>query len=61
MGTPNWLPPKFLRDAMIESVDAGNNQYCRGFGHEELVTKIAEVFGEKMGREINGMKEVIVT
>jgi len=39
----------------------GHNQYTRTFGVPALVNKIAEVYGAKLGRSINAMKEILVT
>lgn len=60
-GAPGYNPPNFLRDAMIKAIDDGDNQYSRTMGAPELVKKIAEVYGKKIGREINPMTEVIVS
>ena len=62
-GAPNLMPPQFLIDDMTASMQAGpqNNQYTRTFGIPPLVKKIAEVYGPKLGREIDPMNEVIVT
>ena len=60
-GAPNLMPPRFLIDDMIAAMEAGHNQYTRTFGIPPLVNKIAEVYGEKLGRQIDPMKEVLVT
>lgn len=60
-GAPNLMPPQFLIDDMIASMQAGNNQYTRTFGVPQLVNKIAQLYGTKLGRTIDPMKEVIVT
>ncbi len=44
-GAPAYPPPKFLRDFMIEAIDAGHNQYCRTFGSLPLVEQIAIRYG----------------
>mmetsp|Transcript_24840 Transcript_24840/g.33252 ORF Transcript_24840/g.33252 Transcript_24840/m.33252 type:complete len:445 (+) Transcript_24840:43-1377(+) len=60
-GAPNLMPPQFLIDDMTAAMQAGHNQYTRTFGVPALVNKIAAVYGPKLGREINAMKEVLVT
>ena len=60
-GAPNLMPPQFLIQETLNAMNAGNNQYCRTFGVPVLVKKIAEVYGAKLGRTINPMKEVLVT
>ena len=55
------MPPQFIRTAMVEAMDAGHNQYSRSLGVPVLVNKIAEVYGAKLGRPIDAMKEVLVT
>lgn len=60
-GAPGYQPPTFLRDAMIQAIDDGHNQYSRTMGMPELVKKVALVYGKKMGREVNPMTEVLVS
>ena len=60
-GAPGYKPPSFLRDAMISAIDEGHNQYCRTFGHPLLIDKIAEHYGPKLGRNIDPIKEILVT
>ena len=60
-GAPNLMPPQFLIDDCTAAMQAGHNQYTRTFGIPTLVNKIAEVYGPKLGREINAMKEILVT
>ena len=60
-GATNLMPPQFIRTAMVEAMDAGHNQYSRSLGVPALVNKIAEVYGAKLGRPIDAMKEVLVT
>lgn len=48
-------------DDCTAAMQAGFNQYTRAFGAPDLVNKIAEVYGAKIGRTIDPMKEVIVT
>lgn len=60
-GAPNLMPPQFLIDEMVAAMNAGHNQYTRTFGVPALVNKVAEVYGPKLERTIDPMKEVIVT
>lgn len=60
-GAPNVMPPQFLIQDMIDAMNAGHNQYTRTFGVPALVKKIAEIYGPKLGRELDPMKEVMVT
>jgi aspartate/methionine/tyrosine aminotransferase len=46
---------------MIRAIEEGHNQYPRVLGHESLVTAVADVYGKKLGRTIDPMKEVLVT
>ena len=59
-GAPQWDPPQFLAKDMEAAIAEGHNQYSRTFGHPLLVKKIAEVYGPKMNRTIDPMKEVLV-
>lgn len=60
-GTPGWAPPKYLRDSMITAIKEGANQYGRVMGDIKLATKVAKVYSEKMGRELDASTEVIIT
>ena len=46
---------------MYKSIEEGCNQISRVMGHPLLATKIADIYGKKLGRKINAMTEVIVT
>mmetsp|Transcript_28387 Transcript_28387/g.42991 ORF Transcript_28387/g.42991 Transcript_28387/m.42991 type:complete len:413 (+) Transcript_28387:62-1300(+) len=60
-GAPGHPPPTFLRDHMLQAIKDGHNQYCRTFGHPELITKVAEVYGKLLGRELDPYKEILIT
>jgi len=64
-GFPDWLPPKFAVDALVEGVtDVSRNsphQYTRTAGHGSLVRELAERYGRHLGRELDCMAEVAVT
>lgn len=61
-GSPDFQPPKFLRDALEQAMEIpANNNYGRPNGHPELIKAVAEVYGPKMGRKIDPMTEIMVT
>ena len=60
-GATNVMPPQFLIDNMIKAMNDGHNQYNRSFGVAPLVNKIAEVYGAKLGKTIDPMKDVLIT
>ena len=60
-GAPNIMPPKFLQEDMMSAIESGFNQYTRTFGQPELVRKVAEVYGPLLGREVDPMREVLVS
>lgn len=41
-GFPDWASPRFVKDAIIRSVEENNNQYCRSAGHPPLVQALAK-------------------
>mmetsp|Transcript_27122 Transcript_27122/g.40789 ORF Transcript_27122/g.40789 Transcript_27122/m.40789 type:complete len:604 (+) Transcript_27122:628-2439(+) len=64
-GFPDWTPPKFAIDALVESaVDVTHNsphQYTRTAGHPKLVNELAGRYSKHLRREIDPMAEVSVT
>jgi len=60
-GFPNFDGPDFLRDAVIDALHAGHNQYARSFGVPELNEAIAERGSAALGRAINPNAQVTVT
>ena len=63
-GFPDWLPPKFAVDSLVEAVlDSAQSphQYTRPAGHPNLVNQLARRYSTHMKREINAMEEVAVT
>lgn len=63
-GFPDWLPPKFAVDSLIEAVlDSAQSphQYTRSAGHPNLVKQLARRYSMHMDREIDPMNEVAVT
>lgn len=45
---------------MVKAIEGGYNQYSRTLGIPEFVKKIAEVYGKKLHRTVNPMKEILV-
>ena len=61
-GSPNYDPPSFLNELMIQVIqEGGHNQYISSRGDSELLKKVAEVYGKKLGRNINSEEEVLIT
>jgi DNA-binding transcriptional MocR family regulator len=63
-GFPDWLPPKFAVDSLVEAVlDSAQSphQYTRPGGHPNLVKQLARRYSTHMKREIDPMNEVAVT
>ncbi|KAN0025139.1 hypothetical protein ACTFIV_009555 [Dictyostelium citrinum] len=60
-GFPNFEPPKFVKDAMIKTIEVGGfNQYTRSPGHLRLVKALSSVYSPYFGRELNAMTEIMV-
>ena len=63
-GFPDWLPPKFAVDSLVEAVlDSAQSphQYTRSAGHPNLVKQLARRYSIHMKQEIKPMEEVAVT
>jgi hypothetical protein len=63
-GFPDWLPPKFAVDSLVEAVlDTAQSphQYTRPAGHPNLVNQLARRYSIHMNREIDPMNEVSIT
>jgi kynurenine--oxoglutarate transaminase/cysteine-S-conjugate beta-lyase/glutamine--phenylpyruvate transaminase len=63
-GFPDWLPPKFAVDSLVEAVlDSAQSphQYTRPAGHPSLVNQLARRYSTHLKREINANDEVAVT
>lgn len=54
------MPPQFLIDDLVQSINEGHNQYSRAFGNPLLANKVAEVYGKKLGRKIDPLNEVTI-
>ena len=63
-GFPDWLPPKFAVDSLVEAVlDSAQSphQYTRPAGHPNLVNQLARRYSIHMKKEIDAFEEVAVT
>lgn len=60
-GFPNFDGPDFVKEAAIQAILAGNNQYARGYGVPSLNAAVAERFKKDSGIEVDPEKEVTVT
>eukprot|EP00536_Pseudo-nitzschia_multiseries_P000146 jgi/Psemu1/293931/fgenesh1_pm.3_\ len=63
-GFPDWLPPKFAVDSLVEAVlDSAQSphQYTRPAGHPNLVRQLARRYSTHMRKDIDPMDEVAVT
>lgn len=60
-GFPNFDGPDFVKEAAIQAIREGKNQYARGYGIPDLNVAIAERFKKDTGIEIDPEKEVTVT
>ena len=60
-GFPGFECPAFVKQALTDSVNNNENQYCPPSGHPPLREEIARVYGRKHSRVINPLTEVVVT
>lgn len=60
-GFPNFDGPEFVKEAAIQAIKEGKNQYARGHGIPELNSAIAARFKKDSGLEVDPDKEVTVT
>ena len=60
-GFPNFDGPDFVKNAAIEAIKEGKNQYARGYGIPELNVAIASRFFKDTGLTVNPETEVTVT
>ena len=63
-GFPDWLPPKFAVDSLVEAVlDSAQSphQYTRTEGHPNLVKELATRYAKHFRKDINPFTEVAVT
>lgn len=60
-GFPNFDGPDFVKEAAIQAIRDGNNQYARGCGVPDLNSAVAERFKKDTGLVVDPEKEVTVT
>ncbi|KAI4320522.1 hypothetical protein MLD38_033993 [Melastoma candidum] len=60
-GFPNFDGPEFVKEAAIQAVRDGKNQYARGYGVPDLNSAIAARFKQDTGLNVDPEKEVTVT
>lgn len=60
-GFPNFDGPEFVKEAAVEAIRDGKNQYARGCGVPELNSAIAARFQKDTGLVVDPDKEVTVT
>ncbi|KAL5992867.1 hypothetical protein ACLOJK_013786 [Asimina triloba] len=60
-GFPNFDGPEFVKEAAIQAVRDGKNQYARGYGISELNCAVADRFKKDTGLVVDPEKEVTVT
>ncbi|KAL7128382.1 hypothetical protein ABFS83_14G312900 [Erythranthe nasuta] len=60
-GFPNFDGPDFVKEAAIQAIRDGNNQYARGYGVPDLNSAVAHRFKKDSGLTVDPEKEVTVT
>lgn len=60
-GFPNFDGPDFVKEAAIQAIRDGHNQYARGYGVPDLNSAVASRFKKDSGITVDPEKEVTVT
>src|SRR5215510_11876689 len=60
-GFPNFPAPDFIKNAAKDAIDANINQYARGAGQLRLVNALSQTYSPLFGRELDPMREIVVT
>ncbi|KAE9584368.1 putative pyridoxal phosphate-dependent transferase (mitochondrion) [Lupinus albus] len=59
-GFPNFDGPEFVKDAAVQAIKDGKNQYARGYGIPDLNIAIADRFKKDTGLEVDPEKELLL-
>ncbi|MCL7045297.1 hypothetical protein MKW94_029852 [Papaver nudicaule] len=60
-GFPNFDGPEFVKEAAIQAIKQGKNQYARGYGVPDLNSAVAARFKKDSGLVVDPEKEVTIT
>jgi aspartate/methionine/tyrosine aminotransferase len=60
-GYPDFDPPQSVVQAAVHAMQAGENQYTVTWGYPPLRRRIAEVYGPRLGWEVEADRHVTVT
>ncbi len=60
-GFPDWNPPDFVLNSLVETASTAVHQYTRPAGHPPLVELLAERYSRHLNRQIDPFNEVAVT
>ncbi|XP_073007312.1 uncharacterized protein [Typha latifolia] len=60
-GFPNFDGPDFVKEAAIQAIKEGKNQYARGYGVPDLNSAIAARFRKDTGLDVDPEREITVT
>ncbi|KAI3757051.1 hypothetical protein L6452_04584 [Arctium lappa] len=60
-GFPNFDGPEFVKEAAIQAIKDGKNQYARGYGVPDLNSAVAARFQKDTGLVVDPEKEITVT
>ncbi|KAG6615580.1 Kynurenine-oxoglutarate transaminase [Phytophthora cinnamomi] len=58
-GFPSFQTPQFVKQAAMDAIADGNNQYTRPGGHVSYVETLAEMYAPLLGRELDPLREVV--
>ncbi|POM80341.1 Kynurenine-oxoglutarate transaminase, partial [Phytophthora palmivora] len=57
-GFPSFQTPSFVKQAAIDAINDGNNQYTRPGGHVSYVETLAEMYSPLLNRDLDPMTEI---
>jgi aspartate/methionine/tyrosine aminotransferase len=60
-GFPNFAAPPFVKQAAQRAIEADLNQYARSAGHLPLVQQLATLYSPLFGRDLDPLREIVVT